>query len=278
MNKIFVICVFVLFLSADERILQEVNTHSINYEFPKYTEDSANSLLDRFSLHDENYFLPAYYTISGLRTPYRPIEAKFQFSAKINIAEDLFYGVGFLFAYTQQSFLQLYSPRISSPLRDSDYMPELLLYRALDWELFGGRFYNLRMGYKHHSNGEDGRRSTGVDMLIAEIMYKNSDLSATFKTRVFLGKEPLEIDKYYGYSDLVLKYDFLPKNHLTLNILNAFHNYKNYKGGILLEYKFDMTKASIYFQYFYGYKDALLQYRHKTQSVGIGLSINKIVD
>lgn len=248
-----------------------------NYEFPKYNDLSfANSLIERFSLHNANYFLPAYYTFSGQVAPYRNIEVKFQISAKINLFSDLFCGIGVFFGYTQKSFFQMYSRKISAPFRDNDYMPEILFYRALDWNLLGGKIYNIRFGYRHLSNGEWKARSRSIERILAELMYQNGDFHAKLALWAYISPSPSNIYKYIGFGDLQLKYSFLERNHLYLTIGNLFHNYGQYRGNVLLEYRFDLNKSSIYVQYFYGYGDNTFQYNRKTHSVGIGLAINNV--
>lgn len=248
----------------------------IDYEFPEYKDiDLANSIISRFSLHNENYFLPIYYQ-NNISKPYKKYEVKFQFSFKMNIFRDLFYGVGAYFGYTQKSFFQMYSPKISSPFRDNDYMPELMLYKPLNIPLFGGEIYNIRFGFKHNSNGEmSDALSRGVDMIMAEIMYKISDFKLALEAWAYIRKDPPDIDKYLGYSNLILEYDFLMHNNIRLTISNLIQNYAKYKGNILLEYKYNFSHFAIYAQYFYGYADNDLEYNIKKQGVGVGIAVTK---
>lgn len=257
--------------------LEDVKDAIKNYEFPKYDDiNTTNDILQRFSIHNENYFIPVYYSISGIRAPYKPIEVKLQISAKVNLFDDILFGIGLFFGYTQTSFFQMYSGNISAPFRDNDYMPELTFYRALDWKLFGGEFYNIRFGYLHRSNGEELReRSRGIDRIITELMYKNGNFNANLKAWFYIGYDPKDIRKYIGYSDLKLGYKFLDKNHISITIHNLIHNYKKYKGSFMLEYKFDLERTSLYVQYFQGYGDNLYQYNIKSQSIGLGVSIKK---
>lgn len=272
---LFTIFTITIYANAEEIDSESDQEQIPNYEFPKYTDLSfANSMIERFSLYNENYFIPLYYTISGMREPYNRYEVKLQISAKVNITDNLFYGIGVFFGYTQTSFFQMYSSSLSAPFRDNDYMPELMFYRALDWKFLGGEFYNLRFGYRHVSNGEESFRSRGIDRIVAEIMYRNGGFNAHLKAWAYFNKDPSDIDKYIGYSSLTLSYNFLTSNHISLTINNLVHNYAKYKGGILAEYKFDLTKLSIYMQYFYGYGDNLYQYNIKTHSIGVGFAIN----
>ncbi|RDU62253.1 phospholipase A [Helicobacter sp. MIT 14-3879] len=245
-----------------------------DYEFPYYHNlDTANSFIKRFSLHNENYFLPIYYQ-STAPSPYKKYEIKLQFSAKANIFQNISWGLGAFFAYTQKSFFQIYSPKLSSPFRNNDYIPELIIYKTLDTPFLGGKLYNIRFGFKHISNGEENVTiSRGVDLILAEIMYKIENFRLKLKAWAYIRKDPKNIDKYLGYSDLILEYDFLSRNNLKLTISNLFHNYAKYKGNVLLEYKFNLENFAIYAQYFYGYGDNIFEYNFKKNGIGIGIAI-----
>lgn len=293
-------CLLVLFVIAINIIYSDsINTNEendnkisqlvdlVDYEFIQYQNNNfLQSLLDRFSVHNEIYLLPVYYALEELPSPYMSIsdkkynrlESKFQVSFKFLIARDIIANIGFYFAYTQTIFFQIYSPRLSSPFRDNDFTPELVLYRPFNIDFLGGKFYNLRFGYSHTSNGEGidivgFTKSRGIDRIFTELMYKIYDFKISLKTWAFIRSEPTDINKYLGYSSLKLKYDIY-KNHFILNISNLIHNYLKYKGNITLEYRYDLfDRIGLYAQYFYGYGDNLYQYNIKTQHIGLGVAI-----
>lgn len=258
---------------------RESTPNIIEREFPIYRDaDLANALISRFSPHNENYFLPYYHTIFGRRAPYEPIEAKLQFSAKALLSEDLGFGVGLFFAYTQTSFFQIYAPKISRPVRDSDYSPELVLYKPLNLAFLGGEIHNFRLGYRHLSNGEgDFARSRGMDRIVAEIAWRRGFEAGEIVVRLsawaYLSSEQNAPMRYRGYSDLALFGTLFKRHHLSLNVQNLIHDYRRYKGALRLEYKFDLARFSIFAQYFYGHGDNLFQYNLKTQSVGVGIAV-----
>ena len=247
-------------------------------EFPDYDDDVEflQSLIERFSMHNENYFLPLYYNTNIFQShdvkpytkPYNKFEVKLQISAKASIFKDLFgSGIGSYFAYTQKSFFQLYSVEISSPFRSNDYNPEFMIYRPFDFGL------NVRFGYRHLSNGDAGNDSRSINIMALDLVYKISDFRATLKSWVYLTHDPRDIRQYLGYSDLILEYDFLERNHLSLTIGNLVHNYKHYKGNVKLEYRVDMRHFGIFVQYFYGYADSLHEYNLKKHAIGVGFAL-----
>lgn len=257
----------------------------IDYEFPQYNDESfLNSLITRFSLYNETYFMPIYYQTNMASSPYqksyKKYETKLQVSFKVNIFRDLFWGIGSFFGYTQTSFFQIYSQNISSPFRSNDYSPEFMLYKPLNVEFWGGSLYNIRFGYRHKSNGEVNKEnggianlSRGIDTIALDIAYKISDVRIILKAWVYAKKSPKALEKYLGYSDLIVEYDFLTRNHLRLTIANLIHNYAKYKGSVKLEYSFDIKNFALYVQYFYGYGDNLIEYNVKKHGVGVGFSI-----
>ncbi|MDE6885512.1 MAG: phospholipase A [Helicobacteraceae bacterium] len=269
----------------------------IDYEFKDFKNDDVSlmqSIINRFSLNEETYVLPIYYSF---RKPYYPVdsiageyskaEVKLQVSFKTLIFENIFANIGLYFAYTQTSFFQIYAPILSSPFRDNDFIPELIAYRPLDVHFWGGKLYNVRLGYNHISNGEGidevgFKKSRGIDRIFADIMYRigNEDiwnLDIALKAWTFLRKDPINVDSYLGYSSLRLTYDLYKDHHFILNIGNLFHNYAKYKGSIRLEYKYDLFDSgiSLYAQYFYGYGDNLFEYNILSHKIGIGIAVTR---
>lgn len=249
----------------------EADKKTYDPEFPDYDDvDLLKSFLSRFSMHNENYFLPLYYSSKMFRSrfdkPYKKFEVKLQMSVKINIFKD-FFGIGAYFGYTQKSFFQMYSWDISAPFRSTDYNPEFIIYRPFDFGLL------VRFGYRHLSNGDAGEYSRGMDMLALDVAYSISDFRATLKSWLYMRWDPSNIRQYLGYSDLILDYHFLERNHLRLTIGNLIHNYKHYKGNVRLEYRYDIRHIGIFVQYFYGYGDNLHEYNMKKHAVGLGFAV-----
>lgn len=259
--------------TTDDLLESSSLTNTQDPEFPDYDDDVdlLKSLIERFSMHNENYFLPLYYQTKMFKSPYdkpyKKFEVKLQISAKASIVKDLFWGVGAYFAYTQKSFFQMYSKSISSPFRSTDYNPELIIYKPFDFGLL------VRFGYRHLSNGDTGDMSRSMDFVVLDLVYRISDFRATLKAWAYIDKDPPDIHKYIGYSDLILEYSFLERNHLRLTVGNLIHNYKKYKGNVKLEYRFDIRHFGIFVQYFYGYGDNLNEYNMKKHAIGVGFAV-----
>ena len=270
----------------EENTAQNQNNKNGDYEFPIYEDrDLLNSLIERFSIYDETYLLPMYYSINELSPPlgttskYSRFEAKLQVSFKTLVTRDMFAGIGFYFAYTQTTFFQVYSPQLSSPFRDNDFTPELILYRTFYVDSPIPSVYNLRLGYSHTSNGEGIdefglNKSRGIDKVFLELVYNIENFTAALRTWIFARFDPIDIRDYIGYSSLKLKYDLFNTHHFILSIGNLFHDYSKYKGNVRFEYRYDLfDKIGIYAQYFYGYNDNIYEYNIKSQHIGIGIAI-----
>jgi outer membrane phospholipase A len=104
--------------------------------------------------HRPNYLLPLTYNSSVNNLPFvsqneqfKSTEASFQISFKFPIIRNLFSKRAHVyFAYTNQSYWQVFSDSNSSPFRETSHEPEIFLLLRNDWELFGWRNSVLTFG------------------------------------------------------------------------------------------------------------------------------------
>ena len=138
---------------------------------------------------------------------FEDVEAKFQLSVKGRLLATDDHRWGLWFAYTQQSQWQLYSPDISRPFRETNYMPEIFgsFRPGVD---FGGWQWNLlNFGYTHQSNGRSDPISRSWDRLFVEaaIERDNFVLLARAWTRIteadYEDDNPDIVD-YYGHGEI----------------------------------------------------------------------------
>lgn len=96
-------------------------------------------------------------------------EGKFQFSFKHAVYDDILdTGIDMWFAYTQQSYWQLYNTENSSPFRESNYEPEIWFEkRMLHLNYRGWRLENISLGINHQSNGRSGEFSRSWNRIMA---------------------------------------------------------------------------------------------------------------
>ena len=104
----------------------------------------------RFAImpHRQNYILPYSYNFTQEKQDLRErpsraadiqdAEAKFQLSLKMKLWEDILgTNMDLWAAYTQVSFWQVYNTEFSSPFRETNYEPEILLNYRTDTDLWG---------------------------------------------------------------------------------------------------------------------------------------------
>ncbi|MDH4267665.1 MAG: phospholipase A, partial [Deltaproteobacteria bacterium] len=132
--------------------------------FSRLWELDEETRRDEYAIkpYRSNYVLPFTYNDSPNDAPIREAdpnkklkkpEVKFQLSLKVKLWQDIFgKEMDLWFGYTQQSFWQFYNFEDSSPFRESNYEPELLLNFRTHFSILGwkGRFINV--GFNHQSN------------------------------------------------------------------------------------------------------------------------------
>jgi phospholipase A1 len=235
-------------------------------------------------LHRSTYVLPFTYNVSPNVDAVREAdpdkdlkkaEVTFQLSLKVKLWQDILrQKVDLWFAYTQRSFWQLYNFEDSSPFRETNYEPELLLNFRTDYRILGlnGRFINL--GFNHQSNGQSKPLSRSWNRVVANFGFETGRFSFLLKGWYRIPESAEDddnpkIERYLGYGE-IWAYYFLKKHRLGLMLRNNFSFHKN-RGALQAEWSFPLVKwVSGYVQYFFGYGESLLDYNHSANRIGIG--------
>ena len=241
-------------------------------------------------LHQPNYLLLGRYTTDANTEPYEPlfdafdeeadfddVEAKFQlsFKGRLLASDDLRWGLWF--AYTQQSQWQLYSPDISRPFRETNYMPEIFgsFRPGVD---FGGWQWNLlNFGYTHQSNGRSDPISRSWDRLFVEaaIERDNFVLLARAWTRIteadYEDDNPDIVD-YYGHGEITGIYKWRD-NSFTLM---GRGNLSTGKGAAQFTWATRPLLGPLrgYVQVFTGYGESMIDYDWNQTTIGVGVTLN----
>jgi len=257
------------------------------------------------------FFLPAAYNSS----PNRDValdndpdakaqynEVKFQLSFKIKLWEDIFRGglqesiekntgirgVDVWFAYTQLSFWQLYNKAFSSPFRDTNYEPELLLNFRVQHEipgLWGTKLQWMNVGFNHQSNGRSEPLSRSWNRIVFNIGLektlgneKKDSVALMLKTWYRLPEDDdddnPDISRYLGYGELwgMLYW----KNHRFALMLRNNLRSEN-KGAMQMDWSFPLPllgdKICGYLQYFNGYGEGLLDYNTGINRISAGFML-----
>ena len=236
------------------------------------------------SPYRSNYMLPISYNNSPNVDAVREadpnkdlkyVEAKFQLSLKVKLWQDIFgKEMDLWFGYTQQSFWQLYNFEDSSPFRETNYEPELLLNFRTHYNILGlkGRFINV--GFNHQSNGQSEPLSRSWNRIVMNLGFERENLSLLLKGWYRFPEDSKNddnphIEEYLGYGEVWAYYIW--KKHRFGVMLRNNLQFNDNRGALQLEWSFPLiARVSGYVQYFTGYGENLLDYRHSVNRIGIG--------
>lgn len=253
-------------------------------------DDDAKRGAFLFRPHHPNYFLPIKYSNAPNNTPFQstftqpdlgldPIETELQLSFKIKGMEGMFGhdDVDLWFGYTATSFWQAYNGSISAPFRETNYEPEAMLVFRTDYELggFRGRFINL--GLSHQSNGRREGLSRSWNRVYAQFGFERDNLALLIRPWVRIPESSSnddnpDIGDYMGHGDVLAVYR-RGRNAYSLLLRNNLKTSDN-RGALKLNWSFPLHgRLKGYVQYFNGYGESLIDYNHKQQSFGLGVSL-----
>ncbi len=210
-------------------------------------------------------------------------ELKLQVSLKSQLPIVWPWGDSVWIAYTQQSQWQAFNKRDSRPFRETNYEPELIyLSRRFDDKVptFGAwtpRVLNLT--YVHQSNGQALPRSRSWNRFTAQFgsEYRfddNDDRRLTLMLRPWWrvpdrnNDDNPDIVKYLGHGDITLDYWRGRQQFSLLLRERAFQ-----LSWAFPLYEPALNSANLYLQYFSGYGHSLIDYNHKLDSFGLGISL-----
>jgi phospholipase A1 len=235
-------------------------------------------------IHRSNYVLPFTYNESPNARAVREAdpdkdlkkpEVTFQLSLKVKLWQDILnQKMDLWFGYTQRSFWQFYNFEDSSPFRETNYEPELLLNFRTDYNILGlrGRFINL--GFNHQSNGQSEPLSRSWNRAVLNFGFEKDPFCFLLKTWYRIPESVEDddnphIEKYLGYGE-IWAYYFLKKHRFGLMLRNNLSFHTN-RGALQAEWSFPLFKQIAgYLQYYLGYGENLLDYNHSVNRIGIG--------
>ena len=283
-------------LPADNALIPETavagitdNTESDQPEFvSRRLEEEQENANNRFVIipYQRNYLLPITYNSNineeawDIAYPDEGMdkaEVKFQISMKAIIWQDMFGKEMDLWgAYTQTNWMQAYNTDASSPFRETNYEPELILSIPNDWHFLGVHNTRLDLSFNHQSNGTSEPLSRSWNRVIGSALFehKNFSLATSAWYRIpesSKDDDNPDIDKYMGHGQLQGVWKW-PDYTLGFTFRNNLRS--NNKGAIQLDWTFPISpRFSGYIQYFNGYGESLIDYNESSNRIGIGVSI-----
>lgn len=242
--------------------------------------------------HQPTYILPLWQLFSPNSQPSSPtqepvrlfgtklsnVETKYQLSFKSKLWQNVLGTPADLwFGYTQQSHWQMYNKGQSSPFRETDYEPEVMLTAPLPahWTWQGWRLRMAGVGVVHQSNGQSDPLSRSWNRVYVMAGAEKGNLSLTGRWWYRLPESRADDDnpditRYMGRGDVQAVYRW---NDHTLGgrvRYNPLHG----KGALQLDWTFPVAgRLRGYVQGFSGYGESLLDYNHHSRGLGIGLML-----
>ena len=242
----------------------------------------------KLTAHRPSYFLPASYNSTTNDSVYQEtgsdatedeIEVKFQFSGKLKLFDDIVNdNFDMWFGYTQTSWWQLYNTEESAPFRETNYSPELFTTYYSDVDLLGLTLVQTDVGFIHQSNGRSRPISRSWNRIYANFELTRGNFLLSIKPWYRIHESESEddnpnIENYVGYGDYRLTY----KDGANLYSVLFRNNFKfddDNKSSIELSWAFPVYEVvDLYFQYYNGYGESLIDYDHKVSRISVGILI-----
>ncbi|MCH4565166.1 phospholipase A [Halomonas sp. EGI 63088] len=269
-----------------ERLSAEIEQDLEAVEERRELERESSRNPYAITMHRRNYLLPLSYNDNPNRegfdsdsTTTDRTEIKFQFSAKVNLAEDLFGGNGdLIFAYTQRSWWQAYNDDASAPFRETNFEPEVFLDFDSRWSLLGWTNINNRLAFNHQSNGRSGDQSRSWNRVILTSTFINGDWAFSLAPHWRIPEsaeddDNPDIERFVGYGDVTVARRF---GDQELSLLWR-GNPGTGNMGTQLDYSWPLFgNVRGHVQYYYGFGESLIDFDHRTHRLGIGFSLNPL--
>ena len=214
-------------------------------------------------------------TGTGLKS--KRVELAYQISFKTKLLEGIQdTPLDLWAAYTQDSFWQAYNRADSSPFRDTNYMPEMMLVLPINKAAGAATLRYASLGAIHASNGQSGTLSRSWNRLYAEFAGDVGKFGATVRVWKRLDNaktdnDNIDITDFMGHGDLRMTYNTSGQEFSAL----VRRNFSTQKGALELGWTFPLaTNLKGYVHAFGGYGQSLIDYNYARKSVGVGVQLD----
>ena len=215
------------------------------------------------------------------------VEAKYLISVKADIGEQRDINllglktIRMWGAYTQQSHWQILNTRNSSPFRETNYSPELIVTLGTH-NPSGLKLINL--GLEHQSNGRplpDSRSWNRIYALGGWEWNNRTSILTRAWWRIPEAKtndDNPDIIHYLGIADLVLRWETADRSQAASLLLRNNLQIHNNRGFAQLDWAMPVhigKSARVHLQLGHGYGESLIDYNYRQTTVGLGLSFRE---
>lgn len=230
---------------------------------------------------------------TAIDQPYLKSEGRIQLSVRSKLAH------GFLtdpdseardslwFAYSQQSYWQIFSPSISRPFRSTDHEPEIMYILPTDFKLpLGWRLRYSGLSLNHQSNGQSLPLSRSWNRIIFMAGMEKDDrfsVNARFWQRVpedSAEDDNPDISDTIGRAEVAASWHMDKRNTLGLTVRHSLN--ADAKGSFRFEWLKSVGDSGrserdsglrLHVQLFSGYGDSLMDYNRQRTVLSVGLSL-----
>ncbi|MFP5466322.1 MAG: phospholipase A [Gammaproteobacteria bacterium] len=204
------------------------------------------------------------------------VEAKFQISLKAPLLLNVLgTPVDVMAGYTNRSFWQMFNKEISSPFRETNHEPEIWARWRTDLPFMGGNFRLFSLGMNHQSNGQSGPLSRSWNRAFAEALWEHRPFALNLRVWHRLSEDADKDDNpdivdYLGRMQLTAIYG-AGEHEFSAMIRRNFHTRQ---GAYQVDWSFPLYKnLRGYVQWFDGFGESLIDYNHRTRSLGVGVQL-----
>ena len=239
------------------------------------------------------YLLPLTWTDSVNTTPTSPapnhsvstptdldaVELKYQISLKAKLWDGVLGTPLRLWgAYTQSSRWQVYNSALSRPFRETDYEPELIAAWPIDYTLAGWRLRQLSLALNHQSNGRGVPLSRSWNRVIGEAGFEVGNWTVQLRPWARVSEDASSDDNpdiadYIGRAEALIT-GKLGQHIVALQLRHSLRGGDRAHASMQLEWSYPLGGAlHLYTQWFSGYGESLIDYNHRQNKLGVGVSV-----
>jgi len=204
-------------------------------------------------------------------------ELRYQLSFKTKLWQNVLgSSLDLWFGYTQQSNWQIYNQDTSSPFRETNYEPELILTIPMHTKILGFNWKLLNIGLSHQSNGRSNPYSRSWNRTYLKASFEHKKFLLAISAWQRLSELPInddnpDINMFMGSGDIRLTW---VGQDNKLSILGRY-SFGGDNGALQLSWVFPLRgHLKGYAEYFSGYGESLIDYNHNQKIFGLGLLIS----